>query len=480
MTAQSNTHPSPTQPAEKELDFFETALHGWNRFWFTPADPTILALIRICCGLLTVYTLFAYTQDLEAFFGRDAWLNLNLRLKTVQETPWNAGPLNWSVNTPPNGPVAQTPEQKRYVELYTKKWGSPPPLPFPKNDAEVEYINKFRAYWGQDPRTAFALGNYEWSLFFHITDPNSILALHWVFILVAIMLTLGLATRVTSVLTWFAFLSYIHRSPVTLFGVDTMNLILLMYLMVGPCGAAISLDRLIARWWYREGANKFQGFFTKMFRRGTPTSEQTILVADQTRWPFVLEPAISANIAIRCLQIHLCFIYGAAGLSKLQGNAWWMGTAVWSTLTNPEFAPMYSDFYMGTLRRLCSNQLIINLVLAAGTWLTLIFEICYPFLIWNRHTRWLMLTMAIFLHGFIALFMGLKTFALMMLVLNMAFLPRHSVDWLLSLFRRQGNKSPQKSPPESRSALASKVRPTVIQPPPQPVSTPAFSGKRKK
>ena len=55
---------------------------------------------------------------------------------------------------------------------------------------------------------------------------------------------------------------------------------------------------------------------------------------------------------------------------------------------------------------------------------TLAFEIAYPFLIWKPNTRWLFLSGAIFLHGFIGLFMGLKTFSLMMLVFNMAFL-RH-------------------------------------------------------
>src|SRR5262249_53271185 len=30
-------------------------VQGWNRFWFTPADPTLLGFMRICCGLVVLY-----------------------------------------------------------------------------------------------------------------------------------------------------------------------------------------------------------------------------------------------------------------------------------------------------------------------------------------------------------------------------------------------------------------------------------------
>ena len=47
--------------------------------------------------------------------------------------------------------------------------------------------------------------------------------------------------------------------------------------------------------------------------------------------PKLLEykPAITANLAIRLIQVHFCVIYAYAGLSKLQGGAWWSGEAVW-------------------------------------------------------------------------------------------------------------------------------------------------------
>ena len=55
----------------------------------------------------------------------------------------------------------------------------------------------------------------------------------------------------------------------------------------------------------------------------------------------------------------------------------------------------------------------------------------YAFLVWRPATRWLFLAGAILLHGFIGLFMGLKTFSLMMLIFNMAFLRPNEVRWFL-------------------------------------------------
>ena len=35
---------------------WQRSARAWDRFWFTPADPTVLGAIRICCGVITLYT----------------------------------------------------------------------------------------------------------------------------------------------------------------------------------------------------------------------------------------------------------------------------------------------------------------------------------------------------------------------------------------------------------------------------------------
>src|SRR5439155_17585935 len=157
-------------------------------------------------------------------------------------------------------------------------------------------------------------------------------------------------------------------------------------------------------------------------------------------------PSVSANVAIRLIQIHVCIIYLIAGLAKLQGRTWWDGTAVWGTVANFEFAPMQYDAYNWVLRMLGKNRFAFELFMTVSTYFTLFFEIGYAFLIWRPSLRWVILGMAIMLHGFIGLFMGLKTFSLMMLVMNMAFLKPQEVHWALGLFSAKKPKRAQVAP----------------------------------
>lgn len=468
-----STSPSPAPAAQPATSsFLARALEAWNRFWFTPTDPTLLGLIRLGCGLLAVYTVVTYTWDLQTFFGRNAWLEHDMRDASRKEAPMSIDPL--FRNTPQQHLLdslgltqkqytdieehilrwTEVPSQAelakmglnqdqltkfRYIDEYLRKWKQVPPLPHPRNDEEAADIHRFIETWQADPRTVFVKGSPEWSVWFHVTDPDEMMAVHAIFIVVTVMFAIGFCTRITSVLAWFAAMSYIHRSPVTLFGADTMMLILMIYCIIGPSGAAVSVDRLISRWWRR--------------RRGelVPNDERP-------------QPSVSANVAMRALQVHVCIIYAAAGLAKLQGNAWWVGTAVWGTLANAEFAPMQSGWYMMFLRTLTNNYLMLNLFLAAGTYFTLFFEICYAFMIWGKNTRWLMLFMAVVLHGVIGMFMGLKTFALVMLVMNMAFLPLPTVYWLLGFFRRGATGAAATPPPsEPATPVASTRKPAPVE-----------------
>jgi len=44
-------------------------LEAWHRFWFEPADPLMLGIIRLLGGWMLFYNLAVWTLDLEAFFG---------------------------------------------------------------------------------------------------------------------------------------------------------------------------------------------------------------------------------------------------------------------------------------------------------------------------------------------------------------------------------------------------------------------------
>jgi hypothetical protein len=277
---------------------------------------------------------------------------------------------------------------------------------------------------------------------------------HVAFIGCALLFTIGFCTRITTVLTWFALLCYIHRNPTILFGVDTMMTIVLTYLMICPCGAVFSVDRLILGWWRTAKPRFVQAWYR--FRK--------LPIPAPTEIAPVLEPpsqSVSANVAIRLLQIHVGVVYLFSGTSKLLGPSWWNGTAVWATIANYEFAPMGNELYLDFLRFLGKHHWLYDGFMTGSGLFTLCFEIGYIFLIWRPRLRWFFLIAAILLHGGIGLIMGLKTFSLMMLVMNMAFLRKDEVHWLMGGFLHRASVSAATtapaSAPNSASALVAAV-----------------------
>jgi hypothetical protein len=279
----------------------------------------------------------------------------------------------------------------------------------PDGEAGRERIEFIRV-WRQDPRYLYARGRTAFSLWFHVTEPTTMWVCHFLFIGIFVLFTVGFCTRVTSVLTWLATLFYIHRTQQVLFGMDTMMNVLLFYLMIGPSGAALSIDRLIAR--YRAARAIFNA-------GGKPVPWAEAVLAGP-------QPSALANFALRCIQIHFCFMYAASGLAKLKGQTWWNTQAAWSTIANPEFCPVQFPIYEKMLLELASIRPLLAVVMAGICYFTLALEIGLPFLIWTR-LRPLMITGAVFLHTGIAWMMGLTCFGLLMMTLLVGYLPATTV-----------------------------------------------------
>jgi uncharacterized membrane protein YphA (DoxX/SURF4 family) len=62
-------------------------VEGWNRFFFTPADPLPLAVIRICTGLLFTWSSVVWLADVDAFFGAEGWLAPH-EVWRMNDQPW--------------------------------------------------------------------------------------------------------------------------------------------------------------------------------------------------------------------------------------------------------------------------------------------------------------------------------------------------------------------------------------------------------
>ncbi len=236
--------------------------------------------------------------------------------------------------------------------------------------------------------------SYMWSLFQHIQSPTLLWTIHIVALVCFFLLTIGLFSRTTAVLSAFFAIMYATRvTPGAYFGLDKVNCMLAMYLMLGPCGARYSVDRLLN------------------MRRGATGEVPT------STW---------ANVAIRLIQLHMCAFYLFAGLGKLEGQTWWDGYAIWRSIASSEYQSI-DVTWLGHYPHLMN-------LLAHGT---VLFELFYPFLIWPRFTRPWMLATAVGMHLFIASCMGMITFGLAMLIGNLAFVKPATVRKVMDPLARR-------------------------------------------
>jgi hypothetical protein len=60
---------------------------AWNGFWFTPADPLPLAVVRIATGLILSWACVVWLIDPDAFFGPRGWLAAG-EVWRMNDQPW--------------------------------------------------------------------------------------------------------------------------------------------------------------------------------------------------------------------------------------------------------------------------------------------------------------------------------------------------------------------------------------------------------
>ncbi|MBY0228748.1 MAG: hypothetical protein K2W96_05655 [Gemmataceae bacterium] len=337
---------------------------GWDRFWFAPGDPYALGVLRLGAGGVLLWMLVATTPLLPALYGPDAWVDHRTANLIRKEQPYIPPVATWK---------PQEMQTERDQPVYRPWVGRP-------QDSR-DYTERWKWWRGY----VFSQGNAQFSPFFHLKTLAGMYVFHAASLLVAVLFLLGVGTRVTSVLAWIVALCYIHRVQAALFGMDTILVIVLLYLAIGPSGACLSVDNRMG--WARD------------------------------------EASAGANLALRLMQVHFCFIYLASGTSKLQGAAWWNGTALWQTLSNYEFTPRI-ELYTEFLRWLTHDRALWEAFhWIGGSLFTLGLEIGLPFLVWRKDWRWLCVIGACLLHSGIGLTMGLTSFSVLMMLLVGSFIP---------------------------------------------------------
>lgn len=301
MTHDRHDLPAAAAPVPPPESWCGAWLRSWNAFWFTPADPLPLAIVRIATGLLLAWSSCVWLLDADAFFGPGGWLPAH-EVWRMNDQPW------------------------------------------------------------------------QWSWYFAASSPTAVRVLAGITLAAAVLLTVGLATRLAAVVALLGLVSAANRAPLNVFGLDDTLGLLLIPLVVGPAGACLSVDSRLG------------------LTAATPT--------------------VGAGIALRLLQVQLCVVYFFSGCGKMFGASWWEGTALWGAVANSQYRTL-------DLTWLAWHPLVTN-ALTLGT---LFWEVAYPAIVWPRLTRRLALAMAVVVHLGIGLAMGMLEFGLAMITANLAFVP---------------------------------------------------------
>ncbi|MET8097498.1 HTTM domain-containing protein [Streptomyces sp. NPDC005236] len=137
----------------------------------------------------------------------------------------------------------------------------------------------------------------------------------------------------------------------------------------------------------------------------------------RTREPRVLLDVIGNvvhNAALMIIMAEACLIYATAGWYKIQGSRWQDGTAVYYPLHLESFSPWpaLSDL-------LSAHGTIVMLV----TYGTVVVQVAFPFTLFNRRVKNVLLAAMMTEHAVIAVVLGLPFFSLAMIAADAVFLP---------------------------------------------------------
>lgn len=211
---------------------------------------------------------------------------------------------------------------------------------------------------------------------YSVTDYRVLMAFN-IFVLIAALLTsLGLFTRISTICLAIGVITLHHRNTSILHGGDTVIRICAIYMAIAPSGAAFSLDRLFA------------------VRKG-------------------LAPAIPPDVSLwpqRLIAYNCCLIYFTTTWAKWFGHLWKGGSATWYPARLHEFDrfPVPAFF----------NEFPFVYFTTYGT---LAVEFSLATLVWFKPLRKWILLSGILLHGYIEYSMNIPLFAYLMVTLYLSF-----------------------------------------------------------
>ncbi|MEW2161705.1 HTTM domain-containing protein [Streptomyces sp. NPDC007084] len=304
-------------------------------------------------------------------------------------------------------------------------------------------------------------------------------------VLSSVLLLVGWRTRTMSVLFMIGVLSLQNRSVFMGDGGDNVLHLMSIYLVFIRCGRVWSLDarrerrahgaRARGAWagpdragpalWGVLGVllvaataagriegGRLGGWFTVFWGLWAVQGVWwAVCRSGRTSEPRVLLDVVANlvhNAALLIVMAEACLIYATAGWYKVQGSRWQDGTAVYYPLHLDYFSPW------GALSDLLSAH---GTLVMLATYGTVIMQVAFPFTLFNRRVKNVLLVAMMTEHAVIAVVLGLPFFSLAMIAADAVFLPtaflRRLGGWTARargrLFSRGGPAVPGPREPEA-------------------------------
>ncbi|SDY46153.1 DCC1-like thiol-disulfide oxidoreductase family protein [Thermoactinomyces sp. DSM 45892] len=205
-------------------------------------------------------------------------------------------------------------------------------------------------------------------------------------ILIALLCTLGYRGRIISILNFVFVWSLFARNGIISDGGDNIIRILLFYLLFADTTSYFSVDA-----YHKSKSNK--AVVTKAIHG---ISLRNLL----------------HNLAVLACMVQVSLLYLTSGLHKAMGVLWQKGTALYYILQVDEYSHPF-------FREIISSS---ETLLVAGAYFAVLVQIAFPFLLFNRYTKYLAMAGVIGMHFGIFVVMGLFSFSFTMIANQLLFL----------------------------------------------------------
>ncbi|MEV4191118.1 HTTM domain-containing protein [Streptomyces toxytricini] len=288
--------------------------------------------------------------------------------------------------------------------------------------------------WGPDSPWTPALAQQlfdqtGWNSILVLSDSRAYFELCYVLALVtSALFALGWRTRAMSVLFAVVVTSFHARSIFMTDGGDNLILLMALYLVLTACGRRWSLDARRDR--------------LKTARTGSaPEPERSFSTRHLSDARARLVTVVH-NCGIFVIAAQVCFLYGSAGLYKIQGATWGGGTALHYALNLELFQPWPA------LSHLVDAY---PMVIAIAGYVTVLLQVAFPFVLFGK-LKYPVLAALLGMHAGIAVLLGLPLFSGAMIVADAVFLPDRFYAFVPQLWRRATRRTGMSGPAPGRAA----------------------------